>query len=192
MNTRVGKVIRRIFFKSHYLGWFCLCLLVMDVNSQEKPIYKTVDKNGRIIFTDNPPAHEKADSIDLQETNIQLGGHTSLSPEGGGQRQLNPPISISIVSPAIDARLGPSDKSVTFSAQTNLSLTATNEDDGIVFYLDGRALNTASDSMSYTLPLSIKIRGRHVVTAAVLDKTTGKTIAASSPVSFYVIKPTSR
>lgn len=188
-NTRLGKVIRKISCKFHYLGWMCLLLLVMGVNAQEKPIYKTIDKNGRIIFTDNPPAHEEAESIDLQETNIQPGGQTYSSSrsrvDGSSQNQ---PMSISIVSPAAEAKLGPADKSVTFRAQVSSSLK---KREGVVFYLDGKALNSPSNSMSYTLPLSVKIRGKHVVTAVVINTTTGKTVAASSPVGFYVIRATS-
>lgn len=188
-NTRLGKVIRKIVFTFHYIGWFCLWLLVVSVNAQEKPIYKTIDKNGRIIFTDNPPTHEKVESIDLQETNIQPGGQTySPSRSSTDQSRENQSMSISIVSPAAEARLGPADKSVTFRAQVSSPLE---KSEGIVFYLDGKALNSPSNSMSYTLPLSIKIRGRHAVTASVINRQTGKTVAASSPVGFYVIRPTS-
>lgn len=187
MNTRVGKVIRKIILKFHYLCWLCLCLLVIDVNAQENTIYKTIDKNGRIVFTDNPPLNEKAESIDLKETNVQPGGQSSSYSHGTQPRQ-NQSMSISIVAPAIDARLGPADKNVTFRARVNSPLA---EDDGVVFYFDGKALNAASSALSYTMPLSIKIRGQHVVKAVVVNKKTGATVAVSSPVAFYVLRPTS-
>lgn len=181
-------MMRQVFFKFRYIGLGFLWLFAMHAVAQEKTIYKTMDENGHTIFTDNPPAHDKGEAVELKETNIQPGGQR-YSPPSTDQPQQNVATSISIVSPTAEAKLGPADKSVTFRTRVNRRLTTR---EGIVFYLDGKALNTASSATSYTMPLSVKIRGKHVVTATVLDKETGNTLAASPPVGFYVIRATSR
>lgn len=181
-------MMQQVFSKFRYIGLVFLWLLAMNSVAQEKTIYKTTDEKGRTIFTDNPPVHEKVEPVDLKEINIQPGGQR-YSPPSTDQSQQSVFTSISIVSPAAEAKLGPADKSVAFRARVNRRLTTS---EGIVFYLDGKALNTASSATSYTMPLSVKIRGKHVVTATVLDKETGNALAASPPVGFYVIRATSR
>lgn len=187
-NVRVDKIMQQIFSKYHFIGWVCVWLLTVNTFAQEKTIYKTVDEKGRTVFTDNPPVHKKVEAVDLKQTNIQPGGQR-YSSRGTDQPQQDLSTSISIVSPTAEAKLGPADKSVTFRARVNRRLM---NREGIVFYLDGNALNTASSATSYTMPLSVKIRGKHAVTAKVVNKNTGNTLATSSPVGFYVIRATSR
>ena len=162
-----------------------LWLLIVNSQAETKPIYKTVDENGRTVFTDNPPANESTEAVDLKETNIQPGGQTYNGPEEKQSRPQNA-MTLAMTSPMDGEQYGPIHKSVTFIVDTSRSLTSR---EGLVFYMDGEALNSPSSSTTYTLSLGIKLRGKHSIYVALVNKQSNQVLAQSSPVSFYVIRP---
>ncbi len=157
-----------------------LCLTPASLLSQE--IYKTTNEDGKVIFSDTP--QKNSEKISAELTNIQQPieatktiKRTNRVKATGYEARLS--------SPTEGQFLSPSQRSLTI--QISLSQPLQNHH-LIEFLVDGKRVASPSTSTSISTPMGIKMRGRHQVSARVIEMN-GKIVASTSPVSIQVFRP---
>ncbi len=162
-----------------------LCTLLGATASAQ--VYRVVDENGNVTFTDRPP--EDAEPVDLGPTNTTPPPTTGLYPtppprvtdEGDGASGYE----IAITSPADQTIIprGPGNFSVSASVSPALE-----SGHMLQLLLDGQPRQEPQAGSSWAL--TNVFRGEHKVTVAVIDGD-GKQLATSEPVTVYVFRPSS-
>jgi Domain of unknown function (DUF4124) len=147
-------------------------------------IYKTVDKNGRITYTDVPPANTEAKPVELKTINtlptpavIPFTG-----PSNSGVNEDSTKYQVQITAPENGKTLMADERSVMVSISINPNL---NEGDLFAYKIDGDMLTTTQE-MTYTI--TEPPRGEHSLTVDVIDRE-GKILAQSNPVTLLVMRP---
>lgn len=148
-------------------------------------IYKSVDENGNVIFTDSPK-HKSAKPVDLPTINTQPATPITI--------KLSPPKDEEVASEDAEysiAMTAPTDETTVTRGQltlaSSISLKPSLQDGHkIQFFLDGLKRGPASTSTSYTY--QDLYRGTHTIYAAVVNKK-GKIIKQSEPITIYVHRP---
>jgi hypothetical protein len=152
-------------------------------------VYKTVDKYGRVIYTDKP-ASEKAEKLELRDIN------TLPSPPPQGLPQSAPVSTIStqsaitdyqlsIMSPRSDVTIpvGQRDLAIAINLQPALG-------DGhlLVYFMNGELLEetTMTNIIVKDVP-----RGTHTLVVEAIDAN-GRSLGTSAPVIVNVIRPVIR
>jgi len=161
-------------------------LLSISVSAQ---IYKHVDENGNVTFTDKPP--EDAKLIDVGRPNIVPPPDmpsANTPPQDGGEitvEELEPPesYSINIVSPMVDAVIphGPGNFSV------NVAISpALHENDYMQLFVDGDPVGEPQQAVSWGLT-NIS-RGTHSLETRIIDNR-GAVKGRSPSVRVHVFRP---
>jgi len=149
-------------------------------------VYRTVDAQGNVIFTDTPPADgSAADRIEIQRTNTVQPPPVTRPPEPVKTEPevAAPEYEINITAPANETSfpMGPGNFSVSVSVQPALE-----KYDGLQLFMDGAPWGGPQrDSM---WDLTNVFRGQHDITVGVIDKD-GETLAMSPPVRVFVHRP---
>lgn len=162
------------------------------LSASAKEIYRTVDEDGNVVFSDSPST-SSSEKVTLPPTNIQPATKTTVkeqqpnTPETEDDRA---PISysLSIVSPSPDQQVGPAQKSITIVSAVRPALRGEHL---IQFYIDGKPQGIPQNFPSITVDLPLQMRGRRSVSAAVVSAS-GAVIRRSNSVTFYVIRPRKR
>jgi hypothetical protein len=151
-------------------------------------IYKIRDENGRIIYTDQPPAANQAhEKVDLKPINRQapVQVQPTLRPrEQQRQRDEAVNYSVRLTSPADESHVLPAQRDVRVSAAVEPALKPNHR---IQFLMDGQPLGEPSTDTSFLIEEIY--RGEHKLSAQVLD-TRGRILATSPEVTVYVHRPT--
>jgi hypothetical protein len=176
---------------------FCVAILVtLAISSVVAPtvaaaVYKTVDKQGNIIYTDTPPAATAVNKVTLPPINpvsspTDPAPAAALSPVPPESSDADPVTAftgysfIALASP-VDGTLVHFDES---NLLAQLVLTPGLEADHLVqFYVDGSAYGSAIPSLS--LSISGLERGSHRISARVLSSR-GAVLAIAAPVTVHV------
>jgi len=162
-------------------------LALLSYQSPLADIYKTVDEDGKVIFTDTPK-DKKAEPVDLPEVNTQPAIPITIKlspPKDEKKKEERKPgdYKITMTAPA-------NETTVTMGQMTLASkVTITPElEDGhkIQFYLDSTKQGKASTATNYTY--KDLYRGTHSIHAAIVDKK-GKVLKQSEAVTIYVHRP---
>jgi hypothetical protein len=168
-----------------------LMTMLVAASDVQARIYKTVDEDGNVVFTDVPPKdHSKAIEIEAGNT-YKPPQPTALTPNRRRSEQTNPDIeeaaeeaaanysSLRIVTPKNDeaVRENAGNLRVVVSVSPNLKDTHSLQIlvDGAVFPTDGGT----------NLQLSNVDRGTHVLTAQIIDSS-GTVLMSSNPTSFHM------
>lgn len=157
-----------------------LCLNPASVLSQE--IYKTTNEDGKVFFSDIPQKNSKKISAEL--TNIQK----PIDATKAIKRTKRPKATdyqAKLLSPTDGLFLGPSQRSLII--QISLSQPLQNHH-LIEFLVDGKRAGTPSTSSSIAVPMGIKMRGQHQVSARVIE-VNGNPVSSTSSVSIQVFRP---
>lgn len=146
-----------------------------------KTVYRSVDANGKVTFTDIPPKDRPSEAIKVHAANTMPVGQPSAQGEGATSEKKKESVKytrLEITSPANDETFGQDVESVTLAAQLEPGLQ-----DGHTFqlYFDGNPVGT--NEMSYTV--NGLERGTHTVEARIFDKNK-KVLKSASPVQFHV------
>ncbi len=176
---------------------FCVAILVtLAISSVVAPtvaaaVYKTVDKQGNIIYTDTPPAATAATAVNkvtLPPINpvsspTDPAPAAALSPESSDVDPVTAFTGYSFI-----ALASPVDGTLMHFNESNLlaqlALTPGLEADHLVqFYVDGSAYGSAIPSL--TLSISGLERGSHRISARVLSSR-GAVLAIAAPVTVHV------
>ena len=147
-------------------------------------VYKTVDKNGRITYTDGPPTDTTAKPVELKTINSLPSPpaipHTSLS--NSGPKQEAPEYQVQILAPENGTTLLADERSVTLSVSLNPNL---HDGDSLAYKIDGTTLATTNE-LSYTV--TEPPRGEHSLTVDVVDRD-GNSLAQSNAITLVVMRP---
>lgn len=167
----------------HLLIATSLILLLSSFASAE--IYKTVDKNGRITYTDVPPANTDAKPLELKAIN-SLPTPAAIPNTGPIHANTNnqAPLEyrVQILAPENGKTLLADERSVTVSIGVNQNLSG---GDLFAYKMDGSTLTTTQET---TYTITEPPRGEHVLTVDVVD-TEGNPLAQSNAITLVVMRP---
>lgn len=164
--------------------------------SAQAEIYRSVDAEGNVVFTDEPIAG--AEKIDISpstvisaEQGISTGDEEAdeilkLSPEGFSATEPEvdaiPAYQVRVIAPAHDESIWVNNGDVTVSLIVEPQLD-TERGDLIVLNVDGAAVGQAQASTSFQLTnLS---RGTHTATATIVDSN-GSALTSSETITFHL------
>ncbi|HOY22617.1 MAG TPA: DUF4124 domain-containing protein [Cellvibrio sp.] len=147
-------------------------------------IYKTVDKNGRVTYTDVPPVNTEAKPLELKSINSLPSPtaipNTSLSNSGVSDDTNE--YQVQITAPENGTTLMADERSVMIAISLNQNLNA---GDLFVYKIDGDTLITTRE-MSYTIVEPP--RGEHSLTVDVINPD-GEILAQSNAITLLVMRP---
>lgn len=161
-----------------------LILAVAAPAAWAQQIYKTVDEDGNVVYTDQKPSDD-AEPIPLPELTVvdpvELGDPAVAGGQGQGQGQESEmaQIEFSITSPMADEVIVNTAYRLDVRVDLDADLPRSAQ---IVYLVDGEEKLTSRE-MSVTLE-GIE-RGPHQVSAEVRDSN-GRVLAATEPVSFFM------
>ncbi|PCK09573.1 MAG: hypothetical protein COA42_03435 [Alteromonadaceae bacterium] len=162
-------------------------------NAANDELYKIVDKDGNITFSDTSPKNG-AEVVQLKTTNVQQGYKSNEStrfkqqPKSDAQKKgkkAKTDYQIQITAPHEGQKIGPVQKSIDIQVSSANPLLPEHR---IQFLLNGQAIGSPSPALNIQVPLSIKMRGKKSVTAILLDAQ-GQRVSHSQTVNFYIIRP---
>ncbi len=154
------------------------CLLVALSATAE--VYRSVDENGNVVFTDKPSPDAELIEVDELQT---------IQPPSVGDFEYTPPpvkpkskyTEVSITSPQNDAAIRNNGGNVTVNIATKPGLQA---NDHLVLYLDGKEIMLGKATAKAFSGLD---RGSHQLRAAVKDAD-GRIQLSSSSVTFHLLR----
>lgn len=145
-------------------------------------VYKTVDKDGRVIYSDSP-ANEKAEKVELRELNTVPAAET-LPPSIGSspvqEEKIN--YSINIISPAAEVTIPPGQRDLAIAVTLSEPLR---ESHLLVYFMDGELLEETT--MTNIIVTEVP-RGSHTLVVEAIDAS-GQSLGTSAPVVVNVIRP---
>lgn len=160
----------------NFLAAVCACIFT---TSSFADIYKHVDENGKVTFTDSKV--NDSEKVDLPAINTQPA-QKILAPKP--KPHPGPiPIQVSLLSPTPDQQIGPAFKTLTMSLSSNRDLVG---DELFQFFVNDAPVSSPTRKTTITVgPLK---RGKNTASVKVVLPS-GNAIATSTNVTFYVIRP---
>ena len=163
-----------------------LCLIATTATADQ--IYKTVDAEGNVVFTDVPPVN-RAGQPDGQEVTVPAANTYAPPVVSAPDDDAAPPVDkapaysdVVIVDPANDATIRENAGEVLVQATTTPGLRAGNR---LLLILDGAPTEIAADDGVFQL--SNVDRGTHTVAARIVDDA-DETLLESEPVTFHLLR----
>jgi hypothetical protein len=181
MGSARGLAMLRLLIFSHALVLMALCTVLHAQDAGN--VYKTVDENGRVIFTDRQSSGTPAELIKVQPTNTAPGVANANGSGSSDDKPANKAVSytrFSITSPTNGQTL---EYDVSAVDVTLALEPALHEGHQIQFILDGKPYD-APGTMLFTRFGNLS-RGTHSVEARVLDAK-GKRIKYTHIVKFTI------
>lgn len=161
----------------------CAVFLSLYALASVAQVYRHVDENGNVTFTDRPPPD--AERVQLQETNTSAPPPVIPRPEPAKPAPEAGPGSYTarITAPAHETIIpnGPGNFSVSASIDPALG-----SGDLLQLKMDGSPQGEPQAGSSWAL--TNIFRGEHHITIAVVNKD-GKELAISEPVTVFVFRP---
>jgi hypothetical protein len=143
-----------------------------------QPIYKVVDEDGNVTYTDQRPSDE-AQPMELPELNV-LDSRTPVAPMAGDSEESEvEPLRLSFTSPENEENIFGTGNTLSVALESNIDLPPTAL---IVLYLDGQAQDPIQ-SMTYTF--DFVPRGEHTLRAE-LQTNSGRVLAETETITFYM------
>jgi len=153
--------------------------------SAQADIYKSVDEEGNVIFTDKPsPDAEKIIIKEVQTIDApKVQPNKEALPAAAEEEKLVGYSKVEIISPEDDTGIRANDGNITITTVVEPALNQ-EAGDALAFYMDNKLVSTGSGTQ-----LSIKNvdRGTHSLSVAVVDKD-GKELIRSASISFSVLR----
>lgn len=161
-----------------------LLLLFFIVPYGLADVYKSVDKDGRVIYTDSPK-DENAKKVELREINTVPGAQplpqsTSVDDFESQPAAIN--YQIDIISPRNDVSIPVGQRDLAIAIQLNPALQ---EGHLLVYFMNGELLEetTMNNIIVKDVP-----RGTHTLVVEAIDAD-GQSLGTSAPVLVNVIRP---
>lgn len=163
----------------------CIALLLLPALASAQ-IYKTIDKNGNVVYTDQPSksgtAHE---TVELKQTNTAPPPPEVVRPEPEPDEDAESTVSynVAITAPEHEATIpnGPGNFPLVASLEPRLA-----EGENLQLYVDGVAWGDPQRALVWQL--TNVFRGAHDLTVSVIDADNSP-ISTSTPVRVYVFRP---
>lgn len=155
------------------------CLGCFLVSLAAAEVYKVVDEDGRVTYTDAPPQGKLAEKLELRESNTLPRTRVTRRLSPAKQEESIPTAyQLRITFPPAEFHVNPGMRSLSVQVAVdpplhpshNLQITDNGES------IDGSTLE------------NIVVRGAHDLQARVLDEQ-GRIVSESAPVRFYVHRP---
>ena len=141
-------------------------------------VYKSVDKDGKTVFTDTPPTDRPADVVTVKPSNRISLPSGERGETGEGEKAGIKYTDVTVTSPQADEYFGQETMAVTLSASVQPGMQ---EGHTAQLYYDGKLVGDGS--LFYTV--NEPERGTHTVVAKVVNER-GKVLIESKPVQFHV------
>lgn len=141
-------------------------------------VYKSVDKNGKTVFTDTPPVDRPSDVVTVKPSNRISLPSGERGETGEGEKAGIKYTDVTVTSPQADEYFGQETMAVTLSASVQPGMQ---EGHTAQLYYDGKLVGDGSFFYTVNEPE----RGTHTVVAKVVDER-GKVLIESKPVQFHV------
>jgi hypothetical protein len=167
-------------------------LLMLSATPVSAQVYKVVDKDGNVTYTDQPPA-DGSGPVDLKPISVIEAPAYETAPKADDKAEgEDKEMSLSylrsnykdfaIVSPQQEESVWRADGPIPVAWNTKYALQ-----DGmqVTIYLDGKRHSTTKQQM---VPMANLDRGEHVVTADLRDAK-NRVVAQAAPVTFFVRQP---
>jgi len=180
--------------KSFFVHTSILMLLLATAGPLLAQVYKTVDEDGNVVYTDQAPKDGSA-PIELRPLSIietpEYVRPAEKAPEndeaGGGKemslRYLRQNYAdFAIIAPQAEETVWQPDNIVTVAWNTRYQLQAGMQ---VTLYVDGVPQTTSSEQV---IALAALDRGEHTVTAELRDSQ-NRRIVTAQPVTFFVRRP---
>lgn len=165
------------------MKYYTLLLLLISL-AVSADVYRSVDKQGNVIFSDT--STDNAEKIELQESYtytppviIDLADDEPSVPL---IEIAVPNYTVAIMSPSQNETIRENAGNIIISS-TVIPALNTERGDRLIFSLDGQLKSEAQDTTSYTF--TNVDRGSHIAVVSVVDKT-GKVIKASKSTLFHL------
>lgn len=158
-----------------------LCLLASPASFAQ--IYKTVDKDGNVVYTDNPP-NDQAETVKLRELNTlppEVQSHSRSNDRSDHEEFIE--YTVTIVSPKNEVVIPPGQRDLAVAISLNPSL---HQDHLITYYIDGELVE---ETQSTSIVIQDPPRGGRSITVEVINQQ-GDVLGASEPLTVNVIRPT--
>jgi hypothetical protein len=162
---------------------FCALTVLLFAHPLAAEIYKTVDKQGRIVYTDQPPANTQAKIVELPSINslppTQVTPAYNTAPNAGA---LELHYQVNISSPVSGVTLQADERNLAVAVGLDQALQT---GDMLAYFLDGVLLEKTTN---LTITLVEPPRGEHKLHVEVMSKY-GKSLGQSAPVTIVVMRP---
>lgn len=159
-----------------------LMVLVLLAQVSAADVYKTVDKDGNIKYTDTPRT-DKAEKIELREINTVPGAQPQALPQSvPSSHEAAPNYNVSIISPRSDVIIPVGQRDLAIAVTLNPNLQ---QGHLLVYFMNGELLEetTMNNIIVKDVP-----RGTHTLVVEVIDAN-GRSLGTSPPVIVNVIRP---
>ncbi len=161
-----------------------ILMLMMAFPGMAQKIYKTVDEDGNVVYTDEPPTPD-AEPMDLPPITVAdpfTSQPGTASSDGEGEAVEAPPYpNLAMVSPASEEHFWGTGG--TFRAQLAAD-GGLRPGDSVRFFLDGELAGIVQDLWMEFAGID---RGEHKIRAEIVDGS-GKVVAATGDVTFFMRK----
>jgi hypothetical protein len=154
------------------------CATLAD--SADPTIYRVIDAQGKVSYTDTPPKDGTAEPVTLKEVNTQPAMEARKAQAPAPDAAASPYTRIEIASPANDSTIPPGQLSVVVQLQLEPALQPGHR---VQFYLDGKPQGPAAAAIAITL--NDLYRGSRTIHAAIVDAK-GAQVAQSNSVVIHV------
>ena len=156
-----------------------LCCAALAANA-DQTIYRVIDAQGKVSYTDTPPKDGKAEPVTLKEANTQPAVEARKAEKPAAEPAAIPYTRVEIVEPANDSTIPPGQLSVAVQLLLEPALQAGHK---VQFFLDDKPQGPAAATTAITL--GDLYRGSRTIRAAVVDAS-GASVAQSKPVVIHV------
>jgi len=171
--------------------WFAtslavIALAILGPVSVSAEIFRTVDENGNVVFSDVPPSPDQtSESVRVNPVNTFETPEVATPPADASANvevpEVEPYNSLTILAPASDETVRENAGNVTVTVALNPSLRA---GDRLVLYMDGKQSQVRAQGTSFRLE-NID-RGTHTIGVRVLDD--AGNVAAEAPTSTFTLQ----
>lgn len=167
----------------HFL--LLVTLMLVSLLTMAQPIYKTVDEEGRVTYSDKPPRGDRnGASAELPPVNNVPGQaappRRPVPSDGEAPEPVN--YSIEIIAPSPDSSVPPGQRDLPISVQLQPALQPGHT---LTYYLDG---DPVAETQSTQHIVKEIYRGTHTIRVEVLGPR-GQVLAATAPVTVHVHRP---
>lgn len=147
-------------------------------------IYKTVDEDGKVIYTDTP--QKEAEKVEMQELNTLPPPEYRSRYEGPGGEGARPQAldyQLYLSAPEQGYQVGPQQSSLNIQVSLQPSLQ---DDHALQLYINGEAQGAPQTSTGFVA--TNLMRGQKSISVSVVDGK-GRVLASTPAVTVYVIRP---
>lgn len=155
-----------------------VCLIMAPALIQAQPIYKVVDENGNVTYTDQRPSND-AEPMELPELNVLDSRAAPANLPTDPEESEVEPLRLTISSPQNEENIFGTGNTLSVSLESSIEIPRTAQ---IILYLNDEAQDPIR-SLNYTF--DFVPRGEHTLRAE-LQTPSGRVLAETETVTFHM------